>query len=1153
MTRSKSPLVAHVVLMSSCSIPRSRRGSPVLPRARGDVFASLRRDSAFGRRRPASSTVIAAASRPLATRHHPGADRGVRGSAHRRSGARDHLVPHALWPPNHPLIDVGLAVDPTPVCAGLVDLEVAVWSDEPDDGPPERDDDDDDDDGRRPATRASTCPTCTCAPSAWAMATAACTCDHPRLDRRRGRPQLPHRRRASLRQHCLAERASTSRPRPRAPCAQATGRGAGGPTSSLAQAEFSQANHAPIVAAGPDQGVTFPGTATSTGRFRRRLAGRAPRSRMDPGLRPRAGQLLERARRRPRRDVFGRRELHPATDRAGRPAGVARRRRHRPRRRERSPQVGAGGDQSLVLPASSRPCRGPRPTTAVPTRPSRSSWSAVTAPDGRKRGLLGALLAGDVGHAVRGGRLRAPPDRARRTAFELRRSRRHRAPGSAADPDRRRSQRRRKATRGEAAGSCTRRCRRSWPRPVTVDFMTSDGSATAHCDYSFRYGTLTFDPGQTEASILVPVMGELAPEAAETVVVRLGNVTEAILASDQALVTIVDDDVLANQPPTAHCEPFAGRPCDRRRLAADPELVLDRSGRRTTPSSTTSTSGPASASKGRAGGRSARPRPARARRRSLPSTTQPNRLVVLEQDPDGSTGSRVWLLDDASGAGGPPAWTSYETEGGPDLASARGAYDIPDDRLIVLGRCAGSCGGAIQAWILENASGSGEPAWRLVSASGAPPERDALRAGPFRVGQPSLSLRRYRRQWCAARRLVEARRRNRRGLVDTARTRGRAAESARRGQSRGRRRTATGSSCSAAPSPMTTATNEVWALEGLGSAHPVWRRIETEAGPAPAPRFGHAAVFDAGTGRLLVFGGTTPGIADNTNFVFSDAWLLDGRTWTRIAGPVSRARRTLRCDRRVLAVREPADRRRRPRTTSSPRRRRTSGSSSDAMGSLPAVALGQASASLRARRASIRARPTSGGSSPATPAGRGVARRPGASPRTSRPLVDAGADRIVELPPGTVTLAGSVTDDGLPASGQLTMQWTHGHRPGARLSSRARQTPAPTATFSAAGTYVLAPRRIRRRARRARRRHDRRRAAQRAARRSTPGRIRRWRCRRRPRALAGTVTDDGLPTGRRAHRRVVAGERPGAGDVRRTLPGRDRRSPGAWPARTSFA
>ena len=69
--------------------------------------------------------------------------------------------------------------------------------------------------------------------------------------------------------------------------------------------------------------------------------------------------------------------------------------------------------------------------------------------------------------------------------------------------------------------------------------------------------------------------------------------------------------------------------------------------------------------------------------------------------------------------------------------------------------------------------------------------------------------------------------------------------------------------------------------------------------------------------------------------------------------------------------------------------------------------------------------------------------------------MDAGADRIVELPPGTVTLAGSVTDDGLPASGQLTMQWSMVDRPGPGLPSRADRHPRPPRRSAPQGTYVL--------------------------------------------------------------------------------------------------
>ena len=60
--------------------------------------------------------------------------------------------------------------------------------------------------------------------------------------------------------------------------------------------------------------------------------------------------------------------------------------------------------------------------------------------------------------------------------------------------------------------------------------------------------------------------------------------------------------------------------------------------------------------------------------------------------------------------------------------------------------------------------------------------------------------------------------------------------------------------------------------EATGAA-PAWTPLEPAAA-GPAGRFGHAAAFDPATRRLLVYGGTTGGVEDGLNYVFSDAWLL---------------------------------------------------------------------------------------------------------------------------------------------------------------------------------------------------------------------------------------------------------------------------------------
>ncbi len=60
--------------------------------------------------------------------------------------------------------------------------------------------------------------------------------------------------------------------------------------------------------------------------------------------------------------------------------------------------------------------------------------------------------------------------------------------------------------------------------PVTVDYETADGTATAGEDYTAKRGTVTFAPGHTRKTVAVPVLRDEAAEDTETVVLRLSNV-----------------------------------------------------------------------------------------------------------------------------------------------------------------------------------------------------------------------------------------------------------------------------------------------------------------------------------------------------------------------------------------------------------------------------------------------------------------------------------------------------------------------------------------------------------------------------------------------------------------------------------------------------
>jgi len=78
--------------------------------------------------------------------------------------------------------------------------------------------------------------------------------------------------------------------------------------------------------------------------------------------------------------------------------------------------------------------------------------------------------------------------------------------------------------------------------PVTVDYATTAGTATADVDFTSRSGTLTFAPGVATQTITVPVVGDLVDEPNETFAVTLTNPVGATLADGQGQGTIVDDE-----------------------------------------------------------------------------------------------------------------------------------------------------------------------------------------------------------------------------------------------------------------------------------------------------------------------------------------------------------------------------------------------------------------------------------------------------------------------------------------------------------------------------------------------------------------------------------------------------------------------------------
>jgi len=79
---------------------------------------------------------------------------------------------------------------------------------------------------------------------------------------------------------------------------------------------------------------------------------------------------------------------------------------------------------------------------------------------------------------------------------------------------------------------------------VTVDYATSDGTATAGADYTATSGTLTFAAGEKTRTVNVPILDDAVDEGEETFVLRLSNVQGARAGDLEATGTISNDDPL---------------------------------------------------------------------------------------------------------------------------------------------------------------------------------------------------------------------------------------------------------------------------------------------------------------------------------------------------------------------------------------------------------------------------------------------------------------------------------------------------------------------------------------------------------------------------------------------------------------------------------
>ena len=117
--------------------------------------------------------------------------------------------------------------------------------------------------------------------------------------------------------------------------------------------------------------------------------------------------------------------------------------------------------------------------------------------------------------------------------------------------------------------------------------------------------------------------------------------------------------------------------------------------------------------------------------------TANNLLVVAGGISPDSSGSGVrtnatWVLSNANGLGGTPAWTNIVPEGSaaapPAFSSQPAVYDPGNNRMIMI--LAGTAG--FDDWSLTNANGlGGAPVWARISPTGGPPQGSLLASAVY--------------------------------------------------------------------------------------------------------------------------------------------------------------------------------------------------------------------------------------------------------------------------------------------------------------------------------------------------------------------------------------------------------------------------------------
>lgn len=82
-------------------------------------------------------------------------------------------------------------------------------------------------------------------------------------------------------------------------------------------------------------------------------------------------------------------------------------------------------------------------------------------------------------------------------------------------------------------------------QPVTVNYTTANGSATAGSDYTAAGGVLTFPPGVISQTFTIPISADSLPEANETVILTLSGPANGVIGATNPATLVITDQTTA--------------------------------------------------------------------------------------------------------------------------------------------------------------------------------------------------------------------------------------------------------------------------------------------------------------------------------------------------------------------------------------------------------------------------------------------------------------------------------------------------------------------------------------------------------------------------------------------------------------------------------